>query len=232
MDENKEILRNLRRKLRTRENGPASDAMSALGIKYKRNHGLSINHIKEISKEYKYNNDLAKLFYEQDVREIKLLAFMILEHTQENCDTITKWINNLEDTEQAEQFAINLLAETKYCLPLFSEYAQINNQFSQRAVFVSIARIAMTKGNIVDNETYNNFIKLCTAHSGTEYINVAKAISWALRRIGRINRKYKDLVLQSTKNISNNNAPHLQLILDEVNFELTDEFIVSTIPEE
>ncbi len=230
MDNAQDTLKQLRRKLRTRENGPASDAMKALGINYKRNHGLSVKDIKDLALSYRGDNELALLLYGQDVREFRLMSYMILEHTEKNCNIIEKWLHELADTEQAEQFAINLLAETKHCLDKFEEFLKLDNEYSKRAVFVAMARIAMTKKDILHEDYYLKFIKLAEKCNSCDLVNVAKAVSWALRRIGRLNMQLRNKCIDTAKKIENKNCKYAKLIFDEVDFELNDEFIISMIP--
>ena len=224
-------LRELRKKLRTRENGPASEAMEKLGIKYNRNHGLAVREIKEIAQNYKYNHELALELHFKDIRELVLMSFMIEDPNTVDCSQIEEWLTELRDTEQAEQIAINLITESKNCYTKLNSWANIENDYAVRAVFISIARIAMTKADNFSNTEFEGFIELCVSKSDKEHINIAKAISWALRRIGRINRHLRNKSLEAIGKIKDSNYKNSQIIFEEVDFELNDEFIVSTIKE-
>jgi 3-methyladenine DNA glycosylase AlkD len=60
-------------------------------------------------------------------------------------------------------------------------------------------------------------------------IHVAKAISWALRRIGRLNAELYNIVLEVAEEISYYKADYTQLISEEVSYELNDGMIKSMI---
>ncbi len=224
-------LKELRKKLRTRENGPASEAMEKLGIKYNRNHGLAVREIKALAENYKFNHELALELHFKDIRELVLMSFMIENPETVECSQIQLWLNELKDTEQAEQIAINLITEANNCYNKFNEWANIENDYAVRAVFISIARIAMTRADNFNNSEFTEFIELCVSKSEKEHINIAKAISFALRRIGRINIYLKNQSLNAIEKIKILNYKNSQIIFDEVYFELTDEFIVSSIKE-
>lgn len=224
-----QILKELRKKLRTRENGPASEAMEKLGIKYNRNHGLAIREIKTMAEAYKYNHELAIELHFKDIRELVLMSFMIENPETVECSQIEQWLKELKDTEQAEQIAINLIAEADNCYAKLIEWSEIDNDYAKRAVFISIARIAMTKPEGLNNSDFEKYIHLCVLKSDEEYVNIAKAISWALRRIGRLNKYLREQSLQAIEQIKKQNFTNSQLIYDEVYFELNDEFIVNTI---
>ncbi len=222
-------LKELRKKLRTRENGPASEAMEKLGIKYNRNHGLAVREIKTLAENYKYNHELALELHFKDIRELVLMSFMIENPKTVDCSQIELWLTELKDTEQAEQIAINLITEAEHCHNKFNKWANIDNDYAIRAVFMSIARIAMTKANNFNNSKFTEFIELCISKSSKEHINIAKAISFALRRIGRLNKYLQEQSLNAVKKIKDSKYKNSQIIYEEVYFELTDEFIVSTI---
>lgn len=213
-------LKDLRKKLRTRENGPASEAMEKLGIKYNRNHGLAVSEIKNIAKSYKYNHELALELHLKDIRELVLMSFMVENPETVSCKQIERWLNELKDTEQAEQIAINLIAESKQCYTNIFDWTNIDNAFANRAAFVAMARIIMTKADDVNNSFIDNCIKYSVEKSDTKFINVAKAISWVLRRISRLNKEYKQTVISSINNIKDKNNTHSQIIFEEVDFEM------------
>ncbi len=229
MENTTEILKELRKKLRTRENGPASEAMENLGIKYKKNHGLAIKEINEITKQYKFNHNLALELYNQGIRELHLMSFMIENPETIEYIQIENWLKNLTNTEQAEQIGINLLTETTQHYNDFKNLINIENEFAVRAVFVAIAKIAMLKNEITSKNIFANFLNLCTVKADTSAINIAKAISWAIRRIGRIDNNLRAKCLQLIENIKEQNYKHSQLIYSEVYFELTDEAIINQI---
>ena len=118
-----DTLKELRRKLRTRENGPASEAMEKLGIKYNRNHGLAVREIKEIAQNYKYNHKLALELHFKDIRELVLMSFMIEnpEQRKQMAKKSKQWSTRLEPEkyysklfeyltkEENEKRVINLL---------------------------------------------------------------------------------------------------------------------------
>ena len=224
-----DTLKELRKKLRTRENGPASEAMEKLGIKYNRNHGLAVREIKILAESYKFNHELALELHFKDIRELVLMSFMIENPETVECSQIKLWLTELKDTEQAEQIAINLITEAKHCHNKFNDWANIENDYAVRAIFLAIARIAMTKADNFSNSEFEGFIELCVLKAEKEHINIAKAISFALRRIGRLNTHLKEQSLSAIEEIKNSKYKNSQIIYEEVYFELTDEFIVSTI---
>jgi len=227
--EMKDIVKEIKKKLRTRENGPAAEAMENLGIKYKKNHGLSVRQIKDIAADYLNNHELAIELYKEDIRELRIMSFIVENAQTVSVEQIDEWVNALTNTEQAEQIAINLIVfNPKFYSKVF-EWAESSNEYVRRTAFVLIARIAMYQKKDLDNEEYKKYIELCIAKSKDNNIHVAKAISWALRRIGRLNTELYNIVLEASEEISFYKADYTQLISEEVSYELNDGMIKSMI---
>jgi len=227
--EMKDIIKGIKKKLITRENGPASEAMENLGIKYKKNHGLSVRQIKDIAAEYINNHELALELYKEDIRELKIMSYVIEDSQTVSIEQIDEWVNALTNTEQAEQIAINLIVfNPKFYSKVF-EWAENSNEYVRRTAFVLIARIAMYQKKDLDNDEYKKYIELCINKSKDNSIHVAKAISWALRRIGRLNTELYNIVLESVEEIAYYKTDYTQLISEEVSYELNDGMIKSMI---
>ena len=225
----KELVKKIKIKLRTRENGPASEAMGNLGIKYKKNHGLSVTQIKQMASEYLNNHELALELHKEDTRELKIMSFIVENPETVPIKQIEEWVNVLTDTEQAEQIAINLLVFAEKCYPKIYKWADSDNEYVRRAAFVLIARIAMYKKKDLDNKAYKKYVQLCINKSKDNNIHVAKAISWALRRIGRLNTELYNIVLEASEEIGYFNSDFSQIISEEVAYELNDGMIKSMI---
>jgi 3-methyladenine DNA glycosylase AlkD len=224
-----EIIKELKIKVRTRENGPASEAMGNLGVKYKKNHGLSVQQIKVIAEEHKNNHDLAIALHKENTREFMLMSFIIENPVTVSFEQIEEWVSELKDTEQAEQIAINLLVFNNKFYSEIVRWSQSDNEYIRRMAFVLIARIAMLHKRKFDFDIYEEYIELCRTNVNDEKIHVAKAISWALRRIGRIETSLYNLVYETAEEIGFLKTNYTQLISEEVLYELNDGMIKSMI---
>ncbi len=223
---NDELIKSLRKKIRTRDNGPAVDAMQKLGIKYSVNHGVSYNEIKNIAEQFKYNHELAIELWKHNNREFKIIATHIENPNTVTIEQITNWVESVENTEIAEQLSINLLWKIKTAKDYIHKWIKINNKYSKKAVFVLIAQLAMRDKLISDKEflSYFNFIYDL---STTDNIFLKKSISLALRKIGRRNKNLNQKAIELAKKIGEQNNKSAKWISHDVLLELTDEIIKS-----
>lgn len=225
----KELIKEIKRTIRTKENGPVSETMGNLGIKYNVNHGLSVRNIKNVASKYLNNHELAIELHKEDNRELKIMSFIVEDPQIASLEQINEWVESLTNTEQAEQIAINLLVfDTKF-YPSIYDWAESDNEYIRRAAFVLIARIAMYQKKDYDNDEYKQYIELCINNAKDDSINVAKAVSWALRRIGRLNTDLHKIALEASEEIGYYKINYSDLISEEVAYELNDGMVKSMI---
>ena len=224
-----DTIREIKKKLRTRENGPASEAMGNLGIKYKRNHGLSVKQIKDIAAPYLNDHELAVELFKEDIREFRIMSFVIEDAETVSEEQVNEWVCSLTDSEQAEQIAINLLVFNNKFYKKINDWVKSDNQYVRRTAFVLIARIAMLHKKNYPIAEYKKLAELCRIHADDESIIVAKAISWGLRRIARLDKKLYYAVLEISEELNLRKIHYTQLIAEEIKYELNDGMIKSMI---
>ena len=224
-----DAIKEIKKKLRTRENGPASEAMGNLGIKYKRNHGLSVKQIKQIAEPYLNDHELAVELFKEDVREFRIMSFVIENAETVSEEQVNEWVCSLTDSEQAEQIAINLLVYNTNFYKKIADWAKSENQYVRRTAFVLIARIAMYHKKNYPIKEYLKLVELCRVHANDESIIVAKAISWGLRRMGRLDKELYYVVLDISEELNLRKTHYTQLVAEEITYELNDGMIKSMI---
>ena len=104
-----ERLQNIRKRLRLAMNGTISASMREKGNVYKLNFGVPIPELRLIAKEYEPNAELAEMMWQEDTRELKILATLLYPHDSMEESTVTRWITEIPYPEISEQMAFNLL---------------------------------------------------------------------------------------------------------------------------
>ena len=219
----KDLLTEIRRKVRARDNGPAVDTMRKLGIAHKTIHGLSIAEIKNIASVYQYNNDLATELWSWDNREFKILATFIADPKTIALELLESWAKDLKDSELAEQLAINLAFNTNKADVIVPLWLKSENPFTKKAAVVLLAWSAQRSSNI--NELF--FIKQLENLTNfiDDNIQLTKGISFAFRAIGKRNIKLNKLVIGEVKQLKDNSSAAAKYIVEDVLWELESDII-------
>ncbi len=216
----------IKRKLKTRESGPAVDNMAKYGIVYKKNRGLQLHEIKRISTEYKYNHELAVELWKPDFREFNIIATHIEDPDTVTEEQINDWVKNLKNTELAEQISINLLVNIPFAKEKINEWIDFENIYSKKAAFVLISRLAVLEADLFD-EFFEQFFPKIKEYSNTDNVFLRKSVSLALRKIGRRNKKLNFRSIKLAGEISLLKSESAEWVANDVFLELQDEIVQS-----
>lgn len=128
------------------KNGPVSQSMSDAGLKYKVNFGVSIVDLRKIARPYAPNDTLAKLLWHKGWRETYILASLIAGADTIDVHTLNIWMNNIPNTEIAEQLGNNLLAYRNNGEELQNHIVSEDN-LKRIAIFKSFAKRFLLKND-------------------------------------------------------------------------------------
>ena len=219
----KELLSEIRRKVKARDNGPAMDTMRKLGIDYKTIHGLSIEEIKNIASLYQYNHELALELWKWDHREFKILATLIEDSKIVGVEQIIQWSSELKNSELAEQLAINLSFNTGKVEQIVPLSFLIEDEFARKSACVLLAWTAQRSANIPDSffaQQLGNLPKYIN-----ESLQLSKGISFAIRAIGKRNRFLNQRAISLLKELEQHEDYNSKLIVADALWELESDII-------
>lgn len=98
--------------LRREMNGAVVDSMREKGIDYALSYGVSIPTIRALARQYAPDDELARLLYQQQVRELQLAALTIASPESVTAEELTFWARAVTTVEMAENVATVLIART------------------------------------------------------------------------------------------------------------------------
>lgn len=90
-------------------NGVVSTLQRRQGLDYKINFGVELPRLKGIANAHAKNRELATALWQDDIRECKMLAIMLMPEDG-YADVAEKWISETKFTEIADILAMNLLS--------------------------------------------------------------------------------------------------------------------------
>lgn len=105
---NTEKMAALLRRLRQQMNGAVSEAMTARGIRYPLNYGVSVPTLRAVAAEFAPDHELARLLYKQQVRELVLAACYVADPLQVDAVQWDQWAAGIGSGEVAEHAAFML----------------------------------------------------------------------------------------------------------------------------
>lgn len=209
-------INRINRTIRLSMNGVVSDAMKEKGIVYRKNYGVSIPRLREISKTCTPGHDLSQRLWMLQIRETMILATLL-----EPADKFTKklayqWAESFNQTEIIEQSCMNLLCKCSFAAELVREWIVSENEWLQTAGFTLGARIHAQFSTDEAMKITQTAIASATTSPKTSY----KAAAICLARLCRNNKETAAYILKATEPVLNMNAIGLRHIHEEVKQEI------------
>lgn len=194
-------------------NGIISSAMREKGIDYKLNFGAPLTTLRKIAKDYAPNSELAEELWNENTRELKILATLIQPPaTFTNTLTWAKEINNLELAEQA---AMNLFSRTSDASDNASILIQSKNLYEQICGFLIYARLFSNNHTLENKETYFNAVS--NAFDSESFLLKNTALT-SLKKLGRQSAENAKFIL-GYYNFRSKSDIEKRAIYDDLKFE-------------
>lgn len=212
------IIKDIRTRLRLAMNGVVSTSMREHGVDYKLNFGVSIPKIKEIASLYPENSQLADMLWQQDVRELKIIATLLQPVEGFTEEKATQWAADIKHQEIAEQYCMNLLQEIPSANVLAAEWILKENGFTPVIGFLLYARL-FSKGYQLSPEEEQIFLNEAHKVMDNGISRLQRAVVLALKRYGRQNKQQANKVLHSIINYSHSDSLEKQEFFNDIKFE-------------
>lgn len=194
------------------------EGMAKFGITANKILGISIADLKELAKEIGINHELALKLYDADIRETKILASYIENPKLVTEQQLEKWALEFESWDEVDQVT-GLFEKTKFAYAKAVEWSSRKGEFVKRAAFTLIARLSVHDEKAGD-EVFIKFLPIIKRESTDERNYVKKAVSWALRSIGKRNPKLNKITVEVAQEIKKLNSSTAQWIADDALKEL------------
>ena len=186
-----EILRDIRKQLRLAMNGVIAHSLRQKGMNYKLIFGVPLPEIKQIAASHTPDAGLARALWQEDVREMKILATMLFPPEAMTYDEARRWAAEIPYPEIAEQCANNLFPFVREADALAVSFlSDVKSPFSRTVGFLLFAQLFKRKKEVkpASQEVFLSE-SLCTLQpeDGREISwSEKRAVVQALRFFGRL----------------------------------------------
>ena len=170
-----EILE-IKKSLRLSMNGVVSSLQRKQGLDYKINFGVEIPRLKSIAAQYSKDRTLALALWQENIRECKMLAIMLMPSETFTADDAHRWIAETPFTEVADHLAMQLLChlpdaaqqatiwiEKKEALFPYCGFLTLSHLFRQgtRLDTDNEERYLTAAAHALSNENGNRVLQMC-----------------------------------------------------------------------
>jgi 3-methyladenine DNA glycosylase AlkD len=160
--------------------------MAHVGIEVSRALGVSVPDIRRIAKRAGQDHTLALALWRSGVHEARMLATLVADPSSILRREMDSWVKDIDSWDVGD-FAADLFASTPHRDAAIRDWAKREEPFVRRCAFAMIARRAVGDKAAKD-AAFTRLFPVIRRAAMDERNEVKKAVSWALRQIGKRNR--------------------------------------------
>lgn len=186
--------------LNTQADPAQLDGMSRYGITTTKRLGVNVPQMRKIAKECGKDHGLALALWDTGIAEAMMIASMIDVPEQVTDQQMEDWVKDFNSWDVCDQVCMNLFEKTALAWQKVRDWSERDEEYVKRAAYALIACLAWHDQDASD-ENFIRLIPLIQAGSNDGRNYVKKAVSWALRNIGKRNSTLNVVALQTAQDL-------------------------------
>jgi 3-methyladenine DNA glycosylase AlkD len=169
--------------------------MARYGISTLNTYGISIPVLRKKAKEIGVDHRLAIDLFGTGVHEAKILAALIDDPSQVNLRQMEEWVKQFDSWDVTDQVSTILFDKTVHAWKIAIKLTKRKGEYEKRAAYSIMAGLAVHDVGSPDSKFRTLFPHIIYG-AMDERNYVRKAVSWALRNIGKRNTRLNKAAIQ------------------------------------
>ena len=198
------------------------EGMGRYGINVANALGVSVTALRRIAKRIGKDHRLALQLWETGIHEARILAVLIDQPDRVTRRQANAWVRQLDSWDVCDLLCLHLLDRTPFAWDKAVMWAERKATFVRRAGFSMMACLAVHDKTASDAD-FRSLLPIIERHAGDERNFVRKAVSWALRQIGKRSRRLNRAAVAAAKRIRKQDTRSAKWIAADALRELTSE---------
>jgi 3-methyladenine DNA glycosylase AlkD len=179
-------------KLKALSDPRAVEGMAQFGISSANAYGISVPVLRSLAKEVGKDHALAQELWASGIHEARILAAMVDDPALVDAAQMERWVMDFDSWDVCDGCCGELFDKTEFAYRKAVEWTRREEEFVRRAGYVLMAELAVHDKE-AGNAEFEKFLSVIEASPDDTRNFVKRAVSWALRQIGkrdsRLNRK-------------------------------------------
>jgi len=198
--------------------------MARFGIKGDKRLGISMPELRKAGKSIGKDHGLALKLWATKIPDAMILAALVDDPEKVTEQQADSWVKDLDSWDVCDQLCMNLFDRVPFAGKKIREWSKRDEEFVKRTSFALIACIAWHDKKASD-DMLTGFFPVIKSGATDERNYVKKAVSWALRHIGKKNLSLNKKALKLAREIKNINSKPSRWIASDVIRELESEAV-------
>ena len=184
--------------------------------------GVSVADIRALAKRIGRNHSLALALWKTNIYEARMLTAFISEPARITPALMDRWARDFDNWAICDTLCFHLFDKTPHAWAKVEQWSSDRREFVKRAAFALLASLALHDKNAPDKPLRRS-LRLIERAATDDRNFVKKAVSWALRGIGKRNRALNSAAVEVARRLSQSDESAARWIGRDALKELTKE---------
>jgi 3-methyladenine DNA glycosylase AlkD len=174
--------------------------MAYFGVAVPKAHGISAPLLHGMAKGIGKDHRLAQELWATGIHEARILAMLIGESEKVTAAQMDRWVRDFDSWDVVDAACCYLYAQTKSAWSKAAAWSRRREEFVKRASFSLIAYLSY-KDEAAPDARFVRFLRVIEREAHDERNFVKKAVNWALRNIGKRNKRLNREAIRAAERI-------------------------------
>lgn len=221
-------LDSLLAELRSLARPGAVAGMARYGIRSGEVIGVSAPDLRRIARRTGTDDTLARALWATRIHDARVLATMLADPARTTPARALRWAKDLDNWAVCDALCLCLLVRVPSAHELSASWAKRREEFVRRASFSLLACLAVHDRKAGD-EPFRAGLARVEAAAADDRNGVRKAVSWALRQIGKRNPALNVAAVATARRIREQGTPSARWIASDALRELTSDGVAARL---
>jgi 3-methyladenine DNA glycosylase AlkD len=198
--------------------------MARYGMNVEKRLGVSIPELRKMAKFIGKDHELARGLWKTGFADARILAAMVDDSDLLDEQQMEQWVKDIDSWDVGDQVCMNLFEKSPLAWKKVDDWSMRSEEFVKRTAFGLLACLAWHDKKAGD-EKFIRLFHVFARGAVDERSSVKKAVSWALRNVGKRNLKLNKAATDEAKKIRMLNSKSTRWIAADVVRELESEAV-------
>lgn len=190
--------------------------------------GISVVTLRSMAKKIGKDHRLALKLWKSGVHEARVLACLVDDPEEVSEEQMDAWVAGFDSWDVCDLCCSNLFDKTEMAYRKAFEWSAREEEFVKRAGYVMMAALSVHDKEAEDGK-FLPFLPVIIQGSKDERNFVKKAVNWALRQIGKRNRRLNKEAIKAGEEIAKARSSSARWIASDALRELRSEKVQSRL---
>jgi 3-methyladenine DNA glycosylase AlkD len=178
----------------------AAEGAARFGIDVPGLLGVSAPAMRKLARQIGTDHRLAAQLWRTGIHDARVLATLIDDPAKVTPDQMERWARDFDSWAVCDAACGCLFDKTRHAPDKAFAWSRRDEEYVKRAGFVLMATLAVHDKEASD-ERFKSFLPLIVEQAHDERNFVKKGINWALRQIGKRNRRLNKLAIRTANEV-------------------------------